>query len=114
MRSISIMACALAIAGIAAADTPTMSSTSAKQKCCLSDKGPEPVPYTGKWLEGLFTRDECVAKKYGYWNGDEPNVAKKVCAKRPPDWPPNPPVDPVPPPPDDHRDDGTGGKKPGR
>jgi hypothetical protein len=109
MRSLLLMTCALALALPAAADT--MSSVGEKKKCCVSDKGPEPVPYTGKWLDGLFTREECVAKKYGYWAGDEPNMAKKVCAIRESKPPPE---DPVPPPPEDHGDGGKdeGTKKP--
>lgn len=92
MRSYFLMLCALAMAGAAAADPTTV--TGEKKRCCLSEKGPEPVPYTGKWLDGLYTRAECVAKKYGFWDGDTPNVAKKVCALRSTRPPPE---DPVPP-----------------
>lgn len=75
-------------------------------RCCRSEKGPEPVFYTGAWENAPMTRKACVALKYGFWDGDTPNVAKKVCALKPkkPD-----PVDPVPPPHEEHREPDKGG-----
>lgn len=73
-------------------------SGAAQARCCQSDKGPDPVPYTGRWLDGLYTRDRCVALKYGFWAGDTPNEAKKVCATQTR----VPPEDPVPPPEEHH------------
>jgi len=67
-------------------------------RCCQSDKGPDPVAYTGNWLDGLYTRDKCVSVRYGFWAGDTPNEAKKVCAIRS-----RAPEDPVPPPEEEHR-----------
>lgn len=94
MRSYLLMLCAFAMAGAAAADPTTPTVTGVQKRCCLSDKGPAPVPYTGKWLDGLYTREKCVAQKYGFWAGDNPNVAKQVCALRSTRPPPE---DPVPP-----------------
>lgn len=78
MRSYFLVLCALAMAGTAAADPTTTTVTGEKERCCRSDKGPEPVPYTGKWLDGLYTREECVAKKYGFWAGDTPNADREA------------------------------------
>jgi hypothetical protein len=95
MRLSLLAAFTVILANGALAGTPTLSG-SEKTRCCISDKGPAPVPYTGKWLPGLYTRAECLAKKYGFWEGDVPNEAKKVCAIRE-----RIPEDPVPPPPEE-------------
>lgn len=88
------------VLGVPAATAQTLSSSGGTARCCQSDKGPEPVAYSGRWLDGMFTRDACVSKKYGFWDADTPNEARTVCARRK-DCPPPCPPDPVPPPPED-------------
>jgi hypothetical protein len=76
---------------------PASAANAQTARCCQSDRGPDPVPYTGNWLNQQMTRDRCVAVRYGFWDGDTPNVARQVCALRE-EEPPTIPGDPVPPP----------------
>lgn len=104
MRSVLIIAaCSLALAAGAAAQPG-----GEKKHCCVTDNG------TAAWLDGMFTREECVAKR-GLWSGDEPNVAKTVCAPKASkpaaeaSRAPAPAATPMAPPADDDH----GAKKPG-
>ena len=101
IASIALMGAGLALMLPLGAGAQTITDSATEARCCQSDKGPDPVAYSGRWLDGLYTRDKCVAVKYGFWAGDEPNEAKKVCALRT-----RAPEDPVPPPPEDHGEGG--------
>jgi hypothetical protein len=95
-RTLIVLGVVLVLGVPAAAQTLSSGPTA---RCCQSDKGPEPVAYSGRWLDGMYTRDKCVSVKYGFWDADTPNDAKKVCAIQS-----RVPEDPVPPPPEDgHR-----------
>jgi hypothetical protein len=91
-RSLLLLSTALLLCAPSASAQTLVSGATAR--CCQSDKGPEPVAYSGRWLDGMYTRDKCVSVKYGFWDGDDPNEAKKVCAIRDT----RVPEDPVPPP----------------
>ena len=86
----AISAAAVVASGASAQDTITQSGP--QLRCCHSKFGPEPVPNTGKWLPGTFMRAKCLAgEPYRFWDGDTPNLARKVCARKPstPPVPPN-------------------------
>lgn len=95
-RTLIVLGVALMLGTPASAQTFQSAQTA---RCCQSDKGPEAVAYSGRWLDGMYTREKCVSVKYGFWDADTPNDAKKVCAMRAK----APPEDPVPPPPEEHR-----------
>ncbi|MGQ0740718.1 MAG: hypothetical protein ACT4OG_00255 [Alphaproteobacteria bacterium] len=96
MKGILVLLGAAVLLAAPAASAQTLSSADTA-RCCQSDKGPDPVAYSGRWLDGMYTRDKCLSVKYGFWDGDEPNEAKKVCAIRDTKVP----EDPFPPPPED-------------
>jgi hypothetical protein len=99
MRNLLLAAGAAVCVFAALESAPTSAQTQLGNgaRCCLSDRGPEAVAFSGRWV-GIMARDRCVSQRYGFWDGDPtPNDAQRVCAIQERN-PPEIPLDPVPPP----------------